>query len=42
MNILAVFPKIREMEVLDITNPWFNELPQFLGTSLDQGSTVQG
>ena len=34
-NILVVFPKIRQIEVFDVTN----KFPQSLGTSLNEGST---
>lgn len=34
-DILVVFPKIRQIEVFDVTN----KFPQSLGTSLNEGST---
>ena len=40
-NILVVFSKICLIEMLDITNPRYNEqISQSLGTSLNRGSTV--
>ena len=41
-NILVVFPKIRYMEVFDITNPRHSEQisGKSLGTSVNRGSTV--